>query len=201
MFDKLKRLFVVEDETSEKRSLKKAASDPQVSSQVTSPSRSNAPSNITGTPKDKFTNILFGAIEANDLEGFDYLEYKEAFAMAQTMGATPQKLVDSIQHYKNVLAKEQSKFGQALENQRAKQIDGQELKINQLQQGIDAKKKQLEAIQKQIAVDEESLIESKKGLDGAATRINETKANFIASYQMIVGQLDQDVEKIKTYLK
>jgi len=220
MFDKLKRLFIVEDESSKKNSPKKTSSNDPISEGQSPDTRSAAiESNVAGTPKDKFTNILFGAIEANDLEGFDYLEYKEslqslskmnmdeatqyksAFAMAQTMGATPQKLIDSIIHYKNVLAKEQSKFGQALENQRAKQIDGEELKIKQLQQGIDAKKKQLETIQKQIEADEQALLKSQKGLEGAAARINETKANFIASYQLIVGQLEQDVEKIKTYLK
>jgi len=220
MFDKLKRLFIVEDENSKKGNPTEVPAGKPIS-EVKAPdsTRTSTGGNVDGTPKDKFTNILFGAIEANDLEGFDYLEYKEslqslskmnmdeatqfksAFAMAQTMGATPQKLIDSINHYKNVLAKEQSKFGQALENQRSKQIDGEELKLKQLQQGIDSKKKQLEVIQKQIAADEQSLIKTKEGLDGAAARINETKANFIASYQLIVGQLDQDVEKIKTYLK
>lgn len=220
MFDKLKRLFIVEDESSKKEPKQRTpTNEPSPSSESRVPTRSEASPSVTGTPTDKFTNILFGAIEANDLDGFDYLEYKEslqslskmnmdeatryksAFAMAQTMGASPQKLIDSIQHYKNVLNKEHSKFGQALENQRAKQIDGEHTKIKQLEEGIAARKKQLEDIQKQIAVDEQLLEKTKAGLKGAETRINETKANFIASFELIVGQLDQDVEKIKTYLK
>ena len=220
MFDKLKRLFIVEDESSKKVPQQKTATNaPTPSSASEIPMRSQSSPSVTGTPTDKFTNILFGAIEANDLDGFDYLEYKEslqslskmnmdeatryksAFAMAQTMGATPQKLIDSIVHYRNVLAKEQSKFDQALGNQRTKQIDGEHQKIKQLQQGIAAKKEQLKHIEEQIANDEKALEQSKAGIEGAESRINETKANFIASFEMIVGQLDQDVEKIKTYLK
>jgi len=224
MFDKLKRIFIIEEEgekkvtASEKPNIaeKQASNIEEVVPSVGSKSTS---SKIQGTPKDKFTSILFGAIEANDIEGFDYLEYKEslqslakmnmdeatryksAFAMAQTMGATPQKLIDSVTHYRNVLAKEEAKFAQALESQKVKQIHEEEKKIVQLQKNIQARQQQIEEIQKQIAEDEKHLIKTQKGLEGAAAKINATKANFMASYRLIAGQLETDIEKIKTYLK
>ena len=223
MFDKLKRIFIIEEEDSGKQKPKEttpSAPANQTSSSSSSPkSSSTFTSSKVGTPKEKFTNILFGAIEANDLEGFDYLEYKEslqslakmnmdeetryksAFAMAQTMGATPQKLVDSIVHYKNVLSKEEAKFDQALENQRAKQIHEEEKRVAQLRKNIEARKKQLEDIQSQIANDEKTLEDALAGLQGAEEKISATKANFVASYQSIVSQLDADIEKIKTFLK
>lgn len=220
MFDKLKRLFIVEEEGAKKKTASNRSGKELIQQSTTkrSPAVPSRPV-VKGTPQDKFTNILFGAIEANDLDGFDYLEYKEslqslakmnmneetryksAFAMAQTMGATPQKLADSIDHYKNVLAKEEAKFAQALDNQRIKQIHEEEKRILQLEKNIDARKQQLEELQKQIASDEEALDKAKNGLEGAAVKINATKDSFEASYQMILGQLDTDVEKIKTYLK
>jgi len=221
MFDKLKRIFIVEEEG------KKKAPQPTQEVEATVPhtskedlsSSSVQNVNVQGTPQDKFTNILFGAIEANDLEGFDYLEYKEslqslekmnmdegtryksAFAMAQTMGATPQKLIDSVQHYKNVLAKEEAKFAQALDNQRVKQIHEEEKRVVQLQKNIAARKQQIAEIQKQIEADQTTLEKTKNGLEGAAAKINATKANFMASYQLIEQQLSSDVDKMKNYLK
>lgn len=224
MFDKLKRIFIVEEEGGKDKAAKSAeekieSSSEQTNAEVPSGRTSTATLHVTGTPQDKFTNILFGAIEANDLEGFDYLEYKEslqslskmsmdeatmyksAFAMAQTMGATPKKLIDSVQHYKNVLAKEEAKFAQALDNQKVKQIHEEEKKVVQLQKNIKARQQQIEEIQKQIKLDEDALAKTQQGLEGAAAKINATKANFMASYQLITQQLNADVEKMKTYLK
>lgn len=221
MFDKLKRIFIVEDETAKKSSQENSpsSSTQQESTRQSSSASVDLSTSKEGTPKEKFTNILFGAIEANDIEGFDYLEYKEslqslakmnmdeatqyksAFAMAQTMGATPQLLLESIQHYKNILGKEQSKFAQALENQRSKQIEGEKQRISQLETGIETKRQQLEQLKKQIESDMANLDKAKAGLSSAASRIDSTKANFVASYNMILNQLDSDMQKITTYLK
>lgn len=69
----------------------------------------------------KFVELLLKAIESNNIEGFDYLEYKNslrsienvipdegvrfksAFEMAKTMGMTKAKLVESANHYLGVL--------------------------------------------------------------------------------------------------
>ena len=83
----------------------------------------------------KSINFLSSAIEKNSLKGFDYIEFKKslkamqdmnldsttaiksAFATASTMGLTKERLLHSIQHYKNVLSKEKSQFDDALKKQ------------------------------------------------------------------------------------
>ena len=93
-----------------------------------------------GTPDNKFTEMLFKAIEENNLEGFDYLEFKQslqslkkvetdevkrfqsAFAMASTMGLTKSKLFESAKHYASVLGAEEKKFADAFQKQRNAQI-------------------------------------------------------------------------------
>ena len=38
-------------------------------------------------------------------------------------------------------------------------------------------------------------------IKSAAERMESTKNNFIASYNLLVGQIVDDIEKMKTYLK
>ena len=131
MFDRLKSLFIVEDEGPKKSS---KAYQPQAEEQKgTPPAKSQQKTRSTrpvagGKVTSKFTNILFGAMEKNDQEGFDYLEFKQslqnlakmpmdeatrfksAFAMAQTMGVTPDLLVKSAEFYIQVLDGEKNLF-------------------------------------------------------------------------------------------
>ena len=135
----IKNIFIVEDEELVKSSKSKSKSTKKPTTTVpssvdTSPiqeSAAGAPGKVTS----KFVNVLLAAMEQANLEGFDYLEYKQslnslakmpmdektrfqsAYAMAQTMGAQPQKLIDSATHYVNVLKKEEVKFEKALEGQ------------------------------------------------------------------------------------
>ena len=114
------------------------------------PSRVSTPSPAyvsSGTANQRFTEILLTALEQNNQEGFDYFEYREslkslskmpldertkyqsAYAMAQTMGATPEKLKTSAGHYIQVLKNELSKFEDAHSQQRARLIGDRENRI------------------------------------------------------------------------
>ena len=123
----IKSVFVVEDEELVKKASNTKANQktvPNKQSAVVQESSKGSPGKVTS----KFVNVLLGAMEQANLDGFDYLEYKQslnslakmpmdvktrfqsAFAMAQTMGANPKKLMDSALHYINVLKKEEVKF-------------------------------------------------------------------------------------------
>ena len=154
MLKNLKKWFIVDDEEFKDKMSGESAGDADIvpeqktkpistpkstssSSSASSTSSSTAPS---GKSSPKFTNILLQAMEANNLDGFDYLEYKQslhnlakmpmdeqtryqsAFAAASTMGATPAKLVKTAHFYLDVLKKEEAKFAQALANQKDKQL-------------------------------------------------------------------------------
>ena len=135
MFGKLKSLFILEDGNESKKAAEKAVKNQE------SESGQNAPKirakditvNIeplstpqSGKPDAKFVDILLKAVEKDNLEGFDYLEYKSSLqslsgmdmdeetkyksslAMATTMGATPAKLIKTAEHYIATLNKEKS---------------------------------------------------------------------------------------------
>ena len=73
-------------------------------------------------------DVLAEALQNNNIDGVDYFEfrqsllslskismdektrYQSAFAMAQAMGATPKQLIETAEHYLNVLKNEEHKF-------------------------------------------------------------------------------------------
>ncbi len=218
MFDKIKGLFIEEDKSAPKKEAPKVQTD--------------TPTPVDNTPVDldsidvsnaktdsKFVDVLMKAIEANNLDGFDYLEYKQslqslskmdmdestqyqsAFAMAKTMGATPTKLVSSANHYLKVLNKERSKFNQALQNQKQKQITGKENEIKQLEQGIKDKKAQIEKLQKQIEASQKKLENIKGNINKSAAKVESTNEQFLVAYKLVASQIESDIKNMQQYLK
>ncbi len=171
-----------------------------------------------GKPKDKFVNILLEAIEKNNIEGFDYLEYKQslqslskmnmdeatryksAFAMAATMGINKTKLVNSVKRYMTVLKEEESKFTSALENQKSQRVNQRHNDLKSLQEGIAEKEKQIEALKKQIEDSKNKLAALNNEIANAEAKMEETRSNFYGSYQVVFSQMENDLKKINQYL-
>jgi len=230
MFDKLKSLFIADDEEFKRKA--SGQPEPEPTPEVdNSPVNESAPvepdsspnttaeNPSTGTVSEKFMNILLGALQKADQPGFDYLEYrnslnslkkmdmdeptryKSAFAMAQTMKVDSAKLISSAQYYLKVLSNEEQKFGQALVNQRDRQIGEKQNQIKGLSQSIRSKAEQIKKLSAEIEKEQEQLKKLEGDLQGAAGKVERTKLDFIASYQAIVGQIQGDVGKMKQYLK
>ena len=121
MLKKLKSLFIVEDESNAKGTVEKK--EPEVIQDKSKSGEEPIPSGDISVPVDdgkidqKFVDVLLKAIDNQNMEGFDYLEYKQslqslskmdmdestryksAFAMAKTMGATKiQRLTQYPEH-------------------------------------------------------------------------------------------------------
>jgi len=226
MFDKFKSLFIVEDENSKakgkssaKKNTKTAAPKEDEIVPSNQPKQTSTPVNTSGQANEKFMNILFGAMDKANLPGFDYLEYKQslknlakmpmdeqtrfqsAFAMAKTMGATPQKLLEAAQHYINILKQEEKKFQQALINQRGRQVGDKEKAIQQKSALIEQKQKQIAQLKKEIEEDKVKVDKMKSEISGATAKVEKTKNDFIASYNAIIAQIVTDMDKMKQYLK
>lgn len=222
MFDKLKSLFVVEDEEPKKSTAKNKPQDSspkakKSTSNVSVPRTTSTPSK--GKVTSKFMNVLLKAMEANDLDGFDYLEYKQslkslekmpmdeqtrfksAYAMAQTMGATPDHLIKTANHYIRVLLEEEEKFGQALANQKNKQIGDKENQIKQLENIIKEKNATIERLKKEIDQHTKGMHAMKNEISDAAVKVESTKNDFHASFNSLVNQIKKDIESMKNYLK
>lgn len=221
MFKNLKSLFIIEDETAGKKETAESALSaptPTATEKVNTvkvPTAENTPGEVT----TQFTNILFRAMEQNNLDGFDYLEFKQslrslekmpmdeatryqsAFAMAQTMGATPQTLVQTAEHYINVLQQEQQKFDQALASQKMKQIGSKESEVQRLNETAKAKAEQIKKLTEEIAAHQKDAQALQQEIADATQKVESTKNNFIASYNALVELISRDVENIRQYLK
>jgi len=232
MFDKIKKLFVVEDDDPLKKALEQKS---QEEVEATAPSEEMVPDRTSSTqnPKsktknsqptggkvtDKFMNILLGAMDKNNLDGFDYLEYKQslqslqnmkmdeatryqsAFAMAKTMGATPKKLLETANHYIKILQTEEQKFGQALISQKEKQIGNRTQRLEQLGKAVEQKKKQIDQLTKEIESHEQESAQIKEQITDSTVKVENTKNNFIVTYQLLTGQIKEDISKMQSYLK
>jgi len=221
MLKKFKSLFVIEDGDT--------ASDDKISSESspkpkkeTSTSAFEVSTNVTGTGagkvQDKFLEALFTALESNNLEGFDYMEfkdflkslanvpmddstrYKSAFATAQTMGATKDKILSSAKHYLSVLASEQSKFQEALQGQRERNLTGKQDEIKQLGITIDQNQKDIEKLKADMEAHRQRITSLEQEISSATEKLGQTADDFNATYKALVSQIQSDVQNIESHL-
>ncbi len=229
MFKKLKSIFIIEDETAAKqqaaasstptpKSSPKPSDKPRAQQSAPASSTTSKQSIPQGKPDEKFINRLLGALEEHNIEGFDYLEYKQslqnlgnvdmdegtkfksALAMAKTMGATPDKLISSANHYLKVLKNEENKFLDAFKAQQTKQVSSRNAEIKKLEEGIAQRKAQIEKLKKEIAAGEKALEERKGNINQAQAKVEATKNGFYHAYQIVTSQISADLKKMKQYL-
>ncbi|MCB0633818.1 MAG: hypothetical protein R2824_16895 [Saprospiraceae bacterium] len=220
MFKNLKSLFIEEEDTSGQEERKKTpVPEKQVSEQPQRPIVAESDEGDPGQVTEKFSEILFKAMEANNLDGFDYLEYKQslqslakmpmdeatryqsAFAMAQTMGATPAKLIETAQHYVSVLQNEEKKFEEALAHQTSVQIGAKQQEIGKIEENIQKKKQLIQKLTQEIETEQKKAEEMKGDIQQASQKVQSTKNNFIASYNSLVEKIHNDIQNMGKYLK
>ena len=214
---KLKGIFVVEGATDGQTTDSAAPTKPEEKSTSTTPSPS--PVTPTGKASEKFYDILLGAMEANNQEGFDYLEYKKslqtlakmpmdeqtryfsAFAAAQAMGITSQKLTESANFYLKVLASEDSKFQESVSVQRQKQIGNKEKAIADMDATIKAKGEQIAKLTQEIQTHQTDMEKMKAEISDAVVKIETTLSDFHATFDELTSQIGKDIENMNKYLK
>ena len=95
-----------------------------------------------GAIDPQMLEMLEGAIEKNNLEGYDYFEFAQAcaeltslpepqrfktvYTVAKSTGVTPDSLVKSIEHYKSVITQQKEAFGSHVETKIAQEITHRE---------------------------------------------------------------------------
>jgi uncharacterized protein (UPF0147 family) len=219
---KLKGVFVVDDGTTPTNTTStttaQATTAQATPTQQPSQNAANVGS-INGTLNEKFMDILMGAIEKNNQEGFDYFEFKQslrnlskmsldestryqsAYAMAQTMGATPAKLIESCKFYINVLSSEQTKFNEAHTQQRSRLIGTREEEVKNHENMIQQKAEQIQQLNQQIEEHKQKSQQIRNEVSESTVKIENTKADFDVTFNNVVGQLQEDISKMQNYLK
>lgn len=224
MFKKLKSIFVVEEDDKQGKTKGSATADknapPSPSGETTIKTDKMTQSDHTAQSKTdtKFVDLLLKAIEANNIEGFDYLEFKQsvqslskvepdeakrfknAFVMANTMGLTKEKLFSSAKHYVSVLDKEEKKFAEAFNSQKDKQVIARKEKGKLLEQSIKEKEAQIKKLQAEIEKEKKQLGNVEADIAKALAKVEATKDGFYSAYHMVLQQIKDDLDKISSYV-
>lgn len=215
MWKNIRSLFIIEEgtEPQEEKTPPKAPSR-----QEPAPAAGQEPESAGGKVTEQFTEVLLRAMSENNIEGFDYLEYKKslsslrkmpmdeptryqsAFAMAQTMGAQPQRLIQTAQHYVQVLEQEEQKFQAALANQKKLQVESKEQEIRKLDETVKSKAEKIRQLTQEIENHQKAKAGLQQEIGDAVEKLESTRRDFIASYQSLVGQIRKDMENMKQYL-
>ena len=228
MIKNLKSLFVIEDENSKKKETKSPKNSKSKDSDTKKPKSSDISKTnkaeekvvlMGGSVDEKIVDALFGALEENNLQGFDYFEfkqslnslqkmvadeatrYKSAFATASTMGLTLDKLLDTAKHYSGILDRERSKFNNAAKNQRNQMVEQRKEEFALLKKTILDKKARIKEMNDEITTHEKRLSELEGSIDNAANKIENTQRNFERSFEKLKGQIEDDIAKMTKYLK
>jgi hypothetical protein len=172
---------------------------------------------VAGVVSEKFMNILLGAINKNNQEGFDYIEFKQslqslgnmdmdeqtkiksAFAMAKTMGATKSRLLETAKYYMGILENESSKFNNAVSNQINQQIGGKKEAQKDIQLSIENKNKQIEQLKSEIAqleIDNETV---SKEISSGKVKVLKTKNDFQTTFNLLLDKIKKDIDLIEKY--
>ncbi len=175
-------------------------------------------SETIGKSNSKFNDILLQSLQNANQQGFDYLEYKQsiqslanmpmdektryqsAYAMAQTMGVTGQKLIESALFYIDVLNNEQKKFDEAHEKQRSIQVGNREIEIESLNKDIASKMQLIEEMKKTIEQNQKKVNELKSEIEASTQKVQETSVDFHFTFDQLVVQINKDITNIKNYL-
>jgi len=221
MFKKFKSLFVIEDGDTASDDKTSSVSPPSPKKEASTPAfdvKTNVSGTGAGKVQDKFLDALFGALESSNQEGFDYMEfkdflkslanvpmddntrYKSAFATAQTMGATKDKILSSAKYYLTILANEQTKFQDALQGQREKNLTGKQDEIKQLGTTIDQNQKDIEKLKAEIESHQQRITALEQEISSASDKIAQTADDFEATYKALVSQIQSDVQNIESHL-
>ncbi len=214
---KIKSIFIVEDEPAEARATE--APKPDSKPEVEKPVAQSVPEVAEGKLSDKFVEILSAALEQNNQQGFDYLEYrqalknlanmpmdeptrfKSAYAMAQTMGVTASALIESAKAYFTVLQNEQTRFNEAHAQQRSRLIGNREGEINQLEQQIRQKTEQIAQLTREIEEHKQRGEAIRKEIAESTVKIETTRADFEATYEAVAGRIREDIGKMQQFLQ
>ncbi|MHA7058708.1 hypothetical protein ACWGOQ_0015895 [Aquimarina sp. M1] len=226
MLKNLKSLFIVDDTEEENKkpadSVEKTdAGSDQKPTASTPPPLPNNPvtASSEGVLDTKIVEKLLQAIEKNNLDGFDYLEYKKslkalekmpmdeatkyrsAFATAATMGVTLDKLLQTTNFYIGVLDKENEQFLGAFKNQFDSKVSGREREIAQFESIIKEKSEEIKKLTEEIAKHQQQIGDLKTKVEESNSKINKTQNDFKVSYHHLKVQFEEDIVKMKKYLK
>lgn len=167
---------------------------------------------------EKSMNALLRAINEAHISEFDYLKFKASvqnltnlkmdeetsikstFTTAQTLGITKEYLLNTIQHYKNIVEKEKGNFSAALKNTLDTSINTKIKETEDLKSKITEFEKKIEEYQKAIEEGKNRISNVDSEINEIKVKIESTKNNFTKVISHLENTINSDESKIKTIL-
>ncbi|MEO1438542.1 MAG: hypothetical protein AAFV80_23585 [Bacteroidota bacterium] len=167
----------------------------------------------------KSATYIIRALEENNLEGFDYLEYKQslsgmvhlnmdestryqsAFVTASTLGLTKEKLLETAHFYKKVVTREKDQFEAALKNKIDNEIAGKRLEVNSMETEINNKYEQIRRLKEEIAALQTKIENYQESINGVEGKIDEARSSFENAHTTILKYIDDDIQKIESFVQ
>ncbi len=205
MLDKLKALFIVQEEEKDNTAKKAEISDNKF--EEIKNNSTNKISNESTSFNTKIMTQLLQVLHDNNQTGFDYIEYKNAvkslksmnldektrfqsaFTTAKTLGVTKIKLLNSIGFYQKILLKEEEKFTNSLKNNTTDLSLSQKKEITN---SILIKKKQIKQLTSEIK-------ELEKKIYGV-NKNGHSSSDFEITFNRLIQEMRADIKKINKYL-
>lgn len=214
MLDKLKSLFIIEE--NDKKTEKKQE---KIENKSIKAETNTKTTKVEGTLNEKIMTKLLTVLSDNNVEGFDYIEFKNsikaletmqmdekmkfrsAFATAQTIGLTLPKLLDSISFYQKVLNKENDIFLKALNNQVNVKVGDKKKELHDFNKMIEDKTLQIKELQDEIIKHKKVQSALKVKIEEDTNQIEKTRRDFETTFYKLMHQIKEDAKKIKEYLQ
>ncbi|MCO6487324.1 MAG: hypothetical protein J5I98_02845 [Phaeodactylibacter sp.] len=167
---------------------------------------------------ERSVSSLTKALEKNNLEGFDYIEfkqslgrlramdmdkttaYKSAFVTASTVGLTKEKLLSTAEHYKKVLFKEKQQFDEALQKQMEQRVESKRSEVEKMKKQVEEYKAKIKQLEEKIAKAQSTIDHADEHIQAARDKIESTKDAFEDALRNILEEIDQDIQNINNLL-
>jgi hypothetical protein len=220
MFENLKSLFVTIEEEPEVESTSNVTSTEKKAPEPTKSSSPEPTQNANTYIKDEAIEAkLFKALEDNNQPGFDYFEYKRslksleklpmdeatkyqsAFATAATMDVTLDKLVGSVEFYKKVLKQEETNFLKASKEQYQLNVENKKSDIERITNLIKEKSQKIQILTEEIREHQKTQEDLTSFISNADTKIKATENSFNLALNDLLSALENDIIKLKQYIK
>lgn len=219
----LKSLFIVEETApAEQTQPNQPAKQQTPTSQPSPPPMPMMPPplpNQASGMDQRIFDSLQKALEDNNQQGFDFLEfknslktlegiipdeptrYKSAYATAATMGLTVDKLLQSAKFYQSVLTREKENFDKAVGQQVDLNVNAKQKEVERLQATIQQKAEQIKKLTEEITAHQEEMAKAQGIITEATNKIESTKNNFYHTLDVVMNQIQTDAANIERYLK
>lgn len=211
----LKNLLFAEDSATKSGSNEPAqpSKNPQMETTPDAVSPMSRPTQpiMVGVADDRFVEMLESAIEAANIPGLDYLEFKQAvakmsnlaidektkflsaYASFELQGCGKDTLVSSIDTYINVANNEKEMFNNELANKLKTDVTDKRSQIEKNQESITRLNEQI------LSLNTENVKLSQEA-NQSEMELKMVESNFNQSVASVIAKMESDKQKLITYI-